>query len=153
MLEVFLPEPVPRNSQARAARPDPWSLTPVFTSHLRVALIPDRLLRVHIETASQGASTVNVMAVTREEIQEDTSSNVTMHKPAIYRIRIRGHLDDSMSDQLSGMQITEVSGENSKAETILVGRLVDQAALSGVLNSLYELHMPVLSAECVDADS
>ena len=76
-----------------------------------------------------------------------------MHKPAIYRIRVRGHLDADMSDQIAGMQITEVSGENGKAETILVGRLVDQAALSGVLNSLYELHLPVLSTDCVDADS
>jgi hypothetical protein len=84
---------------------------------------------------------------------KNTSYNVTMHKPAIYRIRIRGHLAAGMSDQISGMQITEVSGENGKVETILVGRLVDQAALSGVLNSLYELHLPVLSADCVDADS
>jgi hypothetical protein len=82
-----------------------------------------------------------------------TSSNVTMHKPAIYRIRIRGHLDARLSDQISGMQITEVSREDGKAETILVGRLVDQAALSGVLNSLYELHLPVISADCVDADN
>jgi hypothetical protein len=86
-------------------------------------------------------------------IHKNTSSNVTMHKPAIYRIRIRGRLTVDMSDQISGMQITEVSGENGKTETILVGRLVDQAALSGVLNSLYELHLPVLSADCVDADS
>jgi hypothetical protein len=86
-------------------------------------------------------------------IHKNTSSNVTMHKPAIYRIRIRGHLEASMSDQISGMQITEVSGDNGKAETILVGRLVDQAALYGVLNSLYALHLPVLSADCVDADS
>jgi hypothetical protein len=82
-----------------------------------------------------------------------TESNVTMHKPAIYRIRIRGQLDASMSDQISGMQITEINGENGQPETILVGRLVDQSALSGVMNSLYELHLPVISAECVDADS
>jgi hypothetical protein len=35
----------------------------------------------------------------------------------------------------------------------LVGRLADQAALSGVLNSLYELHLPVLSADCVDSEN
>ncbi len=86
-------------------------------------------------------------------IHKKASSNVTMHNPAIYCIRVQGHLDESMSDQISGMQITEVSGDSGKAETILVGRLVDQAALSGVLNSLYELHLPVLSADCVDADS
>jgi hypothetical protein len=29
--------------------------------------------------------------------------------------------------------------------TILVGELVDQAALSGVMNTLYNMHLPVLS--------
>ena len=31
--------------------------------------------------------------------------------------------------------------------TTLLGELSDQAALAGVLNSLYELHLPVLSVE------
>ena len=31
--------------------------------------------------------------------------------------------------------------------TILVGQLRDQAALSGVLNELYELHLPLLTVE------
>jgi hypothetical protein len=34
--------------------------------------------------------------------------------------------------------------------TILVGYLADQAALPGVLNALYELHLPLLSAENLD---
>ena len=38
------------------------------------------------------------------------------------------------------------------AQTVLVGRLRDQAALSGVLNILYELHLPVLSVECLEAE-
>jgi hypothetical protein len=78
---------------------------------------------------------------------------LTMHGPAIYKIRVRGSLDDSWSDRVGGMQVTETRGPDGKAETILVGRLADQAALSGILNSLYELHLPVLSAECVDANS
>jgi hypothetical protein len=77
----------------------------------------------------------------------------TMHGPAIYRIQIRGRLDTSWSDRISGMQITEIHGSDGQPETILVGRLADQAALSGILNSLYELHLPVLSAECVDSEN
>ncbi|VGO16654.1 hypothetical protein PDESU_05245 [Pontiella desulfatans] len=34
-------------------------------------------------------------------------------------------------------------------ETVLEGRLADQAALAGVLNTLYGLHMPVISADCL----
>ena len=75
-----------------------------------------------------------------------------MHGPAIYRIRVQGKLDAKLVDRLGGMQITEVSKTDKGRETILVGRIVDQAMLSGILNSLYELHMPVLSAECVDTE-
>ena len=75
----------------------------------------------------------------------------TMHGPAIYRIHVRGRLDASWSDRVGGMQITETRGSDGQAETILVGHLPDQAALSGILNSLYELHLPVLSAECLDS--
>jgi hypothetical protein len=34
--------------------------------------------------------------------------------------------------------------------TTLEGYLRDQAALFGVLNTLYELHLPVLSVECLE---
>jgi len=76
-----------------------------------------------------------------------------MHGPAIYRICVRGHLDASWSDRIGGMQITETRGPDGNPETILVGRLADQAALSGILNALYELHLPVLSAECVASEN
>lgn len=76
-----------------------------------------------------------------------------MYEPAIYKIRVRGRLDDSWSDRIGGMQVTETHGSDGDAETILVGRLADQAALSGILNTLYELHFPVLSAECVDSEN
>jgi hypothetical protein len=73
-----------------------------------------------------------------------------MQEPAIYRIHVCGRLDNSWSDRVGGMQITEIHGSDGKPVTILVGRLPDQAALTGILNSLYELHLPVLLAERVD---
>ena len=75
-----------------------------------------------------------------------------IHGPAIYRIRVQGKLDAKLADRLGGMQITEVCKTDKGPETILIGRIVDQASLSGILNSLYELHMPVLSAKCVDVE-
>ena len=74
-----------------------------------------------------------------------------MHGPAIYKIRIRGRLDGTWSDRLGGMQITKTSGTDGQPESILVGRVVDQAMLAGILNSLYEMHLPVLSTECVNS--
>ena len=85
-------------------------------------------------------------------IKKNAPDVLTMHGPAIYRIRVQGKLDAKLADRIGGMQVTEVKGNDKGAETILAGRIVDQASLSGILNSLYELHMPVLSAECVDAE-
>ena len=66
---------------------------------------------------------------------------------------VRGRLDVSWSDRLGGMQVTETRGPDGKAETILVGRLPDQAALAGILNALYDLHLPVVMAECVNSEN
>ena len=68
--------------------------------------------------------------------------------PAQYRIRVQGTLDSSCSDWLGGMSIT-TTGEGDEAPvTTLVGRLGDQAALMGVLDTLYNYyHCPLLSVE------
>ena len=48
------------------------------------------------------------------------------------------------------MVITKAFTANGQPMTILVGHLADQAALSGVLNSLYGLHLVLLSVENLD---
>jgi hypothetical protein len=45
------------------------------------------------------------------------------------------------------MEIVVVPLEGDNAVTTLVGELRDQAALAGVLNTLYEWHLPVLSLQ------
>ena len=69
--------------------------------------------------------------------------------PAMYRIRIKGYLDDSWSDRLGGMEIKVIEQAEDAPETILVGWLPDQAALCGVLNALYNLNLALLSVEQV----
>ena len=69
--------------------------------------------------------------------------------PAIYRIRIKGYLDDRWSDRLGGMEIKVIEQAEDAPETILVGWLPDQAALCGVLNALYNLNLALLSVEQV----
>jgi len=73
--------------------------------------------------------------------------------PATYRIRVQGHLDEIWADRLNGMAITSAKATDKSSVTILVGDLRDQAALSGVLNTLYELHLPLLSVENLDEKS
>ena len=75
-----------------------------------------------------------------------------MQGPAIYQIRVQGRLDASLSDRIGGMQITEIRGADGAQETIMVGRLVDQAALCGILNSLNQLHLPLIAVECGDIE-
>lgn len=73
-------------------------------------------------------------------------------KPGKYRIVVQGNLDASWSDRLAGMCITQSDLENGAPTTILIGHLRDQTQLSGVLNSLYELHMPILLVEHIEEE-
>ena len=74
------------------------------------------------------------------------NENPRLDTPAVYAIRVVGSLDASWSDRLGGLAITTV-GDEEKPETQLCGRLVDQAALLGVLNALYDHRFVLLSVE------
>ena len=70
---------------------------------------------------------------------------------AIYRIRVQGILDKSWSVYCRGMTIEHESDEHQHAVTILTGRLVDQSALVGVLDSLHDIGCPILAVERIEA--
>ena len=70
--------------------------------------------------------------------------------PATYRIRVPGHIDSAWSELIGDMSITTDSTTGKRPITSLVGRLVDQAALSGVLKALYDQRIPILSVENLD---
>ena len=69
--------------------------------------------------------------------------------PADYRIVVEGFLDERWADRLAGLQISSRKRGDDLPETTLSGRLRDQAELAGVLNSLYELHLPILRVEVI----
>ena len=71
---------------------------------------------------------------------------------ARYRIAVEGCLSAQWSGRLGGMQIVTAAPENSKSVTTLIGPVRDQAALLGVLNSLYELHLKILLVERMSND-
>lgn len=75
---------------------------------------------------------------------------IKLETPATYRIVVQGRLDQSWSDRLGGMAITAHNEGNEASVTTLTGRLRDQAELSGVLNTLYELHLPILKVEMLE---
>lgn len=69
--------------------------------------------------------------------------------PATYKIKVEGVLDEHWSDRFAGMQIEVLKRKDQSCVTTLTGRLVDQSELTGVLNSLAEMHLPILSVECL----
>ena len=71
---------------------------------------------------------------------------------ATYRINVQGCLNGSWSDRLSGMRIIAHNPKEQEPVTTLEGRVRDQAELTGVFNSLYELHLPLLSVELLDGE-
>jgi len=63
-----------------------------------------------------------------------------------YRIRVRDVVDPEWSDWLGGMTITTRESQGTRV-TELVGIVTDQAALAGILNALYEMHLTLLRVE------
>jgi len=78
-------------------------------------------------------------------------SQFNLGTPAVYHIKIRGYLDDNWSNRLAGMSIQHKAAIRGTPITLLQGTMVDQAALFGVLNSLYGLGFPILSVDCTPA--
>lgn len=67
-------------------------------------------------------------------------------QPGIYAIHIAGRLEKSWIDRLGGLTIAYIieEDEGKQPVTVLKGCLPDQAALLGILNTLYNLRYPVL---------
>ena len=64
-----------------------------------------------------------------------------------YRIRVKGHLDDRWSEWFGGLVIHL----QEDGTTLLVGPIVDQAALHGVIIRIRDLGLPLLSVNlCVE---
>ena len=79
-----------------------------------------------------------------------THKKLQAHIPATYQIQVQGVLTQDWSDRLGGMAIDVAGLESEAPVTILSGRLLDQAALCGILNTLYDMRLPLLSVECED---
>ncbi len=67
-------------------------------------------------------------------------------QPAVYQIRLKGHLSRKWADWFGGLTVTlEQNGE-----TLLTGPVADQAALHGLLKKVRDLGMPLLSVNQVE---
>jgi hypothetical protein len=67
--------------------------------------------------------------------------------PATYRIVVQGTVNERWIDRLGGMEVSTLHPEGGSPRTILTGRICDQADLNGVLETLYDLHLPILEVK------
>lgn len=68
--------------------------------------------------------------------------------PAVYEIRVEGHLGHAWTSDFAGLSITlEDSGE-----TLLTGPVVDQAELYGLLRRVRDIGVPLVSVNRLDPE-
>ncbi len=67
-----------------------------------------------------------------------------------YRITVEGKIDPSWSDWLGGLQLSSRKEAEDVQITTLSGVQVDQAALRGLLNRLWDLNLVLRSVRQVD---
>ena len=76
------------------------------------------------------------------ETQESASDR---YECGLYEIRVKGHLNDRWSQWFEGLAIQR----QEDGTTLLVGAVVDQAALHGVIIRIRDLGLPLLSVSRV----
>ncbi len=79
-------------------------------------------------------------------MSETNISTEDHYQPGFYEIRLKGHLDDQWTGWFDNLTITlEENGD-----MLLIGPVVDQAALHGLLRKVRDLGMPLLSINRVE---
>ena len=68
------------------------------------------------------------------------------HEPGRYEIRLKGHLDVRWAERFEDLSFTHARD----GTTILAGPVVDQAALYGLLRTVRDLGLPLLSVVQVE---
>ena len=84
-----------------------------------------------------------------EESLHKRFHDYSFSEPAFYHINIQGRVFESWRDRLGDMEVQIHENPGGKTFSVLKGRLNDQAALAGILNSLYELHHVVMEVQII----
>jgi len=71
-----------------------------------------------------------------------------INDPTTYQIRVQGVLNPEWTNWFENLTIEEVEGD-----TLLTGPFIDQAALRGVLNKLWDLNLNLISINPINNDN
>ena len=84
---------------------------------------------------------------------QERRKSFAFDRSGIYRIRVLGFLDESWSERLGNFRITASSREDQEGPaTELVGKVRDQAELAGILNTLYESNLTLVSVSMLEGE-
>jgi hypothetical protein len=72
--------------------------------------------------------------------------NPNTDESMVYQIRIGGHLSGQWADWFGGLTITL----EDNGDTLLTGRVVDQAVLYGLLRKVRDIGLPLISVNPVE---
>lgn len=76
-----------------------------------------------------------------------------MADTAAYRIRFQGVLDEPWWQYLGTTWSIHVDDDSAPESTTIIGVLRDQAALIGLLGSLYDVGLPLLEVTCLETNA
>jgi hypothetical protein len=79
----------------------------------------------------------------------ENSERLTLFDPAMYRICVQGWLESGWSEYFGGIEITHQAAAGLNQITILIGPILDQADLIGLINRLYGLGLPLISVQLI----
>src|SRR5690348_5615097 len=93
-----------------------------------------------VQTEVSGHKRERVMS---NEIQREASEKA---QPLVYQIRIQGQFGHEWTDWFGGLTIRLTDN----GETLLIGPVVDQAALHGLLRKVRDLGVPLLAIRRIE---
>jgi len=71
-----------------------------------------------------------------------------MDHPCVYEIRVEGHLTDRCSEWFAGLTLNQTEA----GDTLVSGRVVDQAALHGLLARIRDLNLTLVAVKRLEQE-
>ena len=82
--------------------------------------------------------------------QEMSRINFGFQKPAVYKITVGGNLSPNFSERIGGLQVNVDRSPKSEGISTLVGEIQDQSALMGILDTLFNNHLTIISVKMIN---